>query len=615
MKLLRKGKEKVSKVKKEKIKKSRGGINKIKHRDAKGKATKNNKKFSLHNISIGWKYGIVIITIFILLSISTALVSQTLFDIQDNMDTVEAQGDRAVLTTELSAQIQSKGLSAMNFIQFGNETHRSDFETKKARIDELLEFLGENIQNENQQSLYNEVLANNQALDDMFYNDIMENVGATEDIRRLYSNRFSSSTNTTSLYLEYLRDMIIEDRDQAVADADQSQAFAMTMLLASMLISLIIGLVLVLIISRYVSKHLNRVVKTSDQIATGDLTAETINYQGKDEIGRLSSSINTMKAQLITMINQISETSNQVRSESEQLNQSANDVKTGTEQIAITMEELATGTESQATYAGDLAETMKAFADRINAIGASSETINDSSRVVLEETQAGNTYMEKSISQMTTIDQIVKDAVKKVSGLDEQSKQITKLVGVIKDIADQTNLLALNAAIEAARAGEHGKGFAVVADEVRKLAEQVNDSIGDITGIVQTIQQESRSVSDALSKGNQEVEQGKDDIERTGVRFKSIEEAIATMTTHVQTVMDGLVTLAADSEQVNGSVQEIASISEESAAGVEETSASAEEASTSMEEVASGSQMLMDSANRLNELIRQFKIDEKHNKI
>lgn len=593
--------KKIKKIKQPKQKKHKKRIN------AQGQEQYNKKKINLHNISIGWKYGLVIIFIFTLLTISTALVTQSILGLGKDLNQVEDQSNRAVLTTELSELVQSKGLSAMNYLQFGNATHLTDYEAKEARIDELLEYLEGTIKTEQQQSLYDEVIKNNNILDETFYDEVVKNVGADEEVRRLYSNRFSSATNTTSLYLTYLKDLIIEDRDLTVKQADSSQQMSLFLLLGSMVGSIVIGIIAIVFISRYISKNLNQVVKASDIIASGDLSREPIQYQGLDEIGRLSNSINGMQKQLLTMINKINETSVEVKDNSMALNQSAQDVKVGTEQIAITMEELATGTESQATYAGDLADTMKAFTDRIHSISQSSETINQSSNVVLEETLAGNSYMKKSINQMTTIDAIVKEAVLKVKGLDKQSKEISKLVNVIKDIADQTNLLALNAAIEAARAGEHGKGFAVVADEVRKLAEQVNHSIGDITSIVQTIQVESNTVSDALSSGNAEVEQGKIDIEKTGERFRSIEQAIDEMTSHVKTVMSGLQTLAEESEQVNGSVQEIASISQESAAGVEETSASAEEASTSMEAVAKGADALSESAETLNDLIRQFK--------
>nr|WP_239585408.1 HAMP domain-containing methyl-accepting chemotaxis protein [Amphibacillus cookii] len=375
-----------------------------------------------------------------------------------------------------------------------------------------------------------------------------------------------------------------------------------------MLVSFLIGLILVILISRHVSKHLRSVVNISDRIATGDLNVELIDYQGKDEIGRLSSSINQMRTQLITMINQIKQTSQLVDRQSEQLYQSSDDVKSGTEQIAATMEELASGTETQANHAGDLAETMRSFAEKMTALHTSSETINASSDQVLTETDSGNTAMTKSIKQMSSIDQIVKNAVGRVEGLDQQTKQISKLIAVIKDIADQTNLLALNAAIEAARAGEQGLGFAVVADEVRKLAEQVSESVTDITNIVMTIQSESKEVTGTLKQGYEEVAQGTIDIEATGERFKAIEQAISNMTNHVDTVMSGLSQLASDTEQVNGSVQEIASISEQSAAGVEQTSASVEEASSAIEEISDGANTLRQSSKKLTDLVKEFNL-------
>src|SRR5690625_2920348 len=158
------------------------------------------------------------------------------------------------------------------------------------------------------------------------------------------------------------------------------------------------------------------------------------------------------------------------------------------------------------------------------------------------------------------MDTIDSEVVGQVQNLDNQSYVISQLVAVIQSIADQTNLLALNAAIEAARAGEHGLGFAVVADEVRKLAEQVANSVVSIAKNVSELQAESKAVSAAIEQGYDEVEQGTIDISETGVRFKAIDDAIALMTSNVQTVMAGLEELNNDSAKVNEAVQEIASI-------------------------------------------------------
>lgn len=272
------------------------------------------------------------------------------------------------------------------------------------------------------------------------------------------------------------------------------------------------------------------------------------------------------------------------------------------------MEDLATGTESQANNASSLSSAMESFVLKVMEANENGTHIQQSSNTVLEMTTEGSKLMASSTQQMATIDRIVHEAVVKVEGLDKHAQQISEIVSVIQDIAGQTNLLALNAAIEAARAGEHGKGFAVVADEVRKLAEQSSSSVVNITDIVNRIQSESSLVTDSLQDGYKEVAEGTNQIEITGETFDKIGLAVTEMDERIRIISGNLTDIAANSQEMSASIQEIAAITEESAAGVEETSASSEQASSAMEEVANSSTDLASLAEELNRLVQQFKL-------
>src|SRR5699024_1147604 len=210
---------------------------------------------------------------------------------------------------------------------------------------------------------------------------------------------------------------------------------------------------------------------------------------------------------------------NNVGSSSDQLAKSSREVMSGAEQVTATMEELSTATETEANLASELADSMVVFGTKMDAVNDSGRKLRRGFSEVIELTDGGQETMDSSVAQMESINKIVQSSVKDVQHLESESKKISELVSVIQGISEQTNLLALNAAIEAARAGEHGVGFAVVANEVRKLAEEVADSVTDITNIVNGIQSETSSVTTALEEGYKEVEIGTKNIAETGAIF------------------------------------------------------------------------------------------------
>ncbi|WP_027963639.1 methyl-accepting chemotaxis protein [Halalkalibacillus halophilus] len=371
---------------------------------------------------------------------------------------------------------------------------------------------------------------------------------------------------------------------------------------------LVLGIVIALAMANMITNPIKQVMNRMKAVSEGDLSQEPLEKKTNDEIGQLVESTNDMTEQNRQMLTKIRDVSQSVSAQSEELTQSSDEVKSGSQQIASTMQELSSGSESQANHASELSEKMGSFTEKVNIANTRGGEVYETSSQVLTQTNNGSEIMTESVQQMQAIDRIVRDAVEKVTGLDQQSQEISKLVKVIKDIAEQTNLLALNAAIEAARAGEHGKGFAVVADEVRKLAEQVGDSISDITNIVDGIQRESTAVTSALQSGYDEVEKGTASMQTTEGTFAQIKEAVQGMATNIQDVTVNLTEIANDSQEMNTAIEEIASISEESAAGVEQTSASVEESSSSMEEVSASADDLSKLAEELNQLVSQYKI-------
>jgi methyl-accepting chemotaxis protein len=572
---------------------------------------KNKSKGKLHfrNISIGRKYGIVLSIVLALFGISAIISSSLIFTASKNVDDLVVNGSRAVDMTEMGSITRGKAIRILNFWVTRDPKLVDEYKEMQDEFIDLSKNLDKEMDTKEKRELFDQIVKNDQLLNDLFLNSIIPKVNENNSVvAENYVLQANKLQRETVIMLDSLKKSTIKDRQSSVDTAQGSQQLTFIVQIISLIISVVTGILLVLLISRSVSRNLNKLVEVSDKIATGDLSVEQIDYEGKDEIGRLSRSINEMSTNLRDMIKNVMHVSEFVTSQSEELTQSANEVRTGSEQVASTMQELAAGTETQANSAGDLANGMSQFSLKVKEASENGGIVKESSHKVLTMTEDGSKLMEDTTRQMLKIDQDVRDTVNKMKSLGDKTKKITDLVIVIRDVADQTNLLALNAAIEAARAGEHGKGFAVVADEVRKLAEQVSVSVTDITEIVTGIEAESRVVSESLTVSFEEVEQGTVQIAATGETLMTIKQAVNEMTTNISTITDNLSEIVTGSEKMQHAIEEIAAISEESAAGVEQTSASTEQTSSIMEEVAGSSEQLSKLAEELSGLVHRFKL-------
>jgi len=345
--------------------------------------------------------------------------------------------------------------------------------------------------------------------------------------------------------------------------------------------SFIFVLIMVTLLIRSIKRPLNQIEDLVKDIAQGegDLT-KRLTYSGNDELGAICGNFNRFVDKLHNIISQISGTSSQVASAAIQLNATAEHIATGAEEVAAQAGTVATAGEEMSATSGDIAQNCQMAAEGAQR---ASQTASDGAEVV-----------ERTVVVMGQIAEKVQETARTVESLGARSDQIGAIIGTIEDIADQTNLLALNAAIEAARAGEQGRGFAVVADEVRALAERTTRATKEIGEMIKAIQKETKGAVTAMEQGVHQVETGTEEAAKSGQALQEILQQINDVAMQVNQIATAAEEQTATTSEISSNMQQITEVVQQTSQGAQESATAAAQLSGNAEE--------------LQRLVKQFKL-------
>ncbi len=378
-------------------------------------------------------------------------------------------------------------------------------------------------------------------------------------------------TNGWSIAAGALRDSVLASESQLI------------MLVSGVTVVIVIGgFILVWFIAGTITKPIRKVVDMLMDIAQGegDLT-KRLEVRSQDEVGEMSKWFNTFLEKLHTLISDVAMVSREVAS--------------AATEIAASSEQMATGMSEQTQQVSQISSAIEEMSASVVEVARKSAEAANHAADSGKTAEEGGTVVKQTISGMQGIHQAVSASATSVQELGKRGQQIGQIIQVINDIADQTNLLALNAAIEAARAGEHGRGFAVVADEVRKLADRTTKATEEIGGSIQAIQTETGQAVERMNAGTQQVTTGVELATQAGVSLQQIVDKAKGVADMIRSIAAAAEEQSAAGEQVSRNVESISAVTRQATEGANQAATAASQLSS--------------RAEQLQSLVNRFKLD------
>ena len=573
-------------------------------------------------------------------------------------------GETRVKVHELDAQITKRMLAVNNYVQTLDSKYLTVAQTHLSDILDIIEKLDSQTQTEQGKAFCSKVKGLVKEFDRLVLAIIAH---AKDDDRAALALDAHQSTEiqvrldaAIQEWIEFTTALSHGARADAAKTAKRVRTVAIVVTVLAALLAAMTGIAQ----SRSISRPLGALTAVVESVAGGDLAVSVPPARRNDEIGKLALAFGMMVENLREIVKKALESADQVAGTSQEFSRASEEASGAIQQVSSSIQSIVGETTEQASSARQTSVVLAQLGNAIDQVaqGAQSqsrslseatgsvngmvkavERISSAARQVAaaaetarEAAQTGREAIEKTVGGMETISKTSEDTRSSISGLAGYSRRIVEIVEMISDISDQTNLLALNAAIEAARAGEHGRGFAVVADEVRKLADRSSKSAKEIADLILDMQKGTDASVKSVEAGAAAVDEGLNlasgarqalgeivgAVENAGVEFDRIQEAIGDIMEASKQAMMSVDSSASVVEEATAATQEMAASSsevlrsaesitvsvEKNAAAIEEVSSSAEEASSSISELANSAQSLTQTAEDLRTVVAVFRL-------
>ncbi len=568
----------------------------------------------------------------------------------------------------LRAELGDLNMVVLRHMLCDEEAEYSEIEAElqhhKQEAEESFEALRNLLVADSDQEIYNSMVMQWEQFLNLIDNIVaLSGIGVSSGIVETYRSHAVEAGDNMARDLDKLAASIEAETNEVIGQSLATAVSGRTAVIVVLIGLIIAGFGVGLFIARDIANPMRELVRITAKIASGDLT-EDVQATSSDEVGRLMQTFGDMLKNLRNVIGEATASALAVAGTSEELAASAEQSSSAALEISSTMGQMSAGVEEQTASTNETAASVHQLNEAINQVARGAEAqvqsvhhasvvLNDMKKSMDEAIEAlqqvnsaskqsagsaakGSQSIENVIASMKHIKEAADTVALTIGELDTYSQDIGRILEVIDDIAEQTNLLALNAAIEAARAGEHGRGFAVVADEVRRLAERSSVETKAIAELITRVRQASDKAVKAITGAGEQVETGNtltaeaktvldeivqnaidaetlltnliesvEGLEKAGKKVeKSIDEIVSISEENTAATEE----MSASAGEVKQAIDNIASISEETAASVEEISASTEQVNASIDQIASSAAELANMAAKLTEAVSVFKI-------